>query len=132
MNIAKIIDYWVESSKLDFQVAKDLFEKKRYSYCLFFCHLAIEKMLKAIIAKRTNQHAPYIHHLVRLADLSGITLSQEHKELLAEMLEFNLRARYNDFKLRFYRKCTRLFAKKYLKLSKNLYQWLENQLHLKK
>jgi HEPN domain-containing protein len=40
--------YWLESAEGDWDVANHLFEKGDYSYSLFFGHLTIEKILKAI------------------------------------------------------------------------------------
>ena len=45
----KIIQYWAATSKQDFETAEILFENKKYSHALFFCHLSIEKILKALI-----------------------------------------------------------------------------------
>ncbi|RIK76145.1 hypothetical protein DCC62_11930 [candidate division KSB1 bacterium] len=48
MDIAKLAQAWQRSSREDFKVAKSLFDNKHYAYCLFFCHLAVEKALKRI------------------------------------------------------------------------------------
>ena len=63
----KTIDYWIVESAEALEVAGHLFEKKDYSYALFFGHLSVEKMLKAIYVAKTGEHAPQIHNLVRLA-----------------------------------------------------------------
>lgn len=44
----EIVHFWFKSSKEDFDVSQSLFEAKRYNYCLFFCHLSIEKYLKKL------------------------------------------------------------------------------------
>jgi HEPN domain-containing protein len=43
------IEYWLKSSRKDWKVAKHLSEKGDYPYALFFGHLSIEKLLKAIL-----------------------------------------------------------------------------------
>jgi len=128
MNIQKIIAYWVESSKRDFEVAKDLFKKKHYSYCLFFCHLTLEKILKALVVKTTKQQAPYLHDLRKLAERAELDSSPKQFTRLDKISTFNIAGRYNDFKLKFYKKCTKVFTKKYLQLSKKLYQCFNKQL----
>ncbi|MEA2082888.1 MAG: HEPN domain-containing protein [Thermodesulfobacteriota bacterium] len=51
------IKYWLKTADQDWRVANHLFEKKDYSYALFFGHLTIEKILKAIfIDKKTKRH----------------------------------------------------------------------------
>jgi len=71
----KTIDYWLEEAEEALKVADHLFEKKDYSYSLFFGHLAVEKIIKAIYVKKRNEHAPQIHNLVRLAEQAGIAFS---------------------------------------------------------
>ncbi|MBI5746475.1 MAG: HEPN domain-containing protein [Nitrospirae bacterium] len=45
----QIIEYWSMASKQDLEAAEILFENKKYHHALFFCHLSIEKTLKANI-----------------------------------------------------------------------------------
>ena len=54
----RAITYWQEEAKEALQVADHLYEKQDYSYALFFGHLAIEKMLKALYVARRNEQAP--------------------------------------------------------------------------
>ena len=128
MSIKEAINYWVKSAEEDLKTAKNLFETKRYAHCLFFCHLFIEKILKALIVKNTKDNPLPIHNLPRLATNTGIIFSKEQMMLLDEINEFNIRARYNDVKFRFYKKATLGFTKKYFGLTKKLYLWLKKQL----
>lgn len=74
-NEQRIIEYWSAASKQDFETAEILFENKKYHHALFFCHLSIEKNLKATIVKTTRKAPPLLHDLVRLAEKTGIKLS---------------------------------------------------------
>lgn len=58
MDVHKVVRYWFETAEQDWGVARNLFKFKHYAYCLFFCHLVIEKLLKAAVAKNTGKHAP--------------------------------------------------------------------------
>lgn len=98
----------------------------RFPYCLFMCHLAIEKLLKALIVAQTHNHAPYTHNLIELATKSGKEFSGAQKKLLAELNEFNLEARYPDWKRVFYKTATQEFASNYLAQTKELFIWLEH------
>lgn len=73
----KTIDYWIEEAAEALKVAEHLFDKKDYSYSLFFGHLAVEKTLKAIYIQKKGEHGPQIHNLVRLAEQAGIPLTPE-------------------------------------------------------
>lgn len=41
------IEIWIEDANYDLETAKDLFEKKRYSYAIFLSRQSVEKILKA-------------------------------------------------------------------------------------
>ena len=76
INTEKLIDYWRKSAEKDHETAEYLLEGKKYSACLFFCHLMIEKILKALVVKETKTHSPYTHKLVDLAKLAKIKLNK--------------------------------------------------------
>lgn len=42
------IQYWIAVAENDWRVSEHLYEKKDYPYALFFGHLTIEKLLKAL------------------------------------------------------------------------------------
>ncbi|OGS17604.1 MAG: hypothetical protein A2219_01185 [Elusimicrobia bacterium RIFOXYA2_FULL_50_26] len=119
-----IVKYWLESSKQDFETAEILFKNRKYQHSLFFCHLSIEKLLKAVFVKSRKAAPPLIHDLVRLGEKTGIPLSEGIKNDLAEISTFNIQARYDDYKLSFYLKADRQFALKYVSITRELLKWL--------
>ena len=127
MTSKQAINFWGKSAQEDFLTAKALLENKRYPHCLFFCHLFIEKTLKALIVKKTKQNPPPIHNLLRLAQNTQLEFNTKQRELFSQINEFNIRARYDDFKFRFHKKATSAFTKKYFTKSTKLYQWLKKQ-----
>jgi len=128
MNINTIKEFWIKSAAEDLKTAESLFASKRYHHCLFFCHLFIEKLLKALVVKNTKEPSPYGHNLLSFAKLSGIKFSQEQLDYLAEITAFNIEGRYDDYKFSFYKKATREYAMHYLEQSKKFYLWLKKQL----
>ena len=64
--------------------------------------------------------------------MAKIELSEEQEELFREINTFNIRARYDDYKLEFYKKATRSYTVKYFKSANKLYLWLEKKFILKK
>ncbi|WP_429884809.1 HEPN domain-containing protein [Geoalkalibacter halelectricus] len=96
VDISKHIGHWRAGAREDWEVAQDLLRRGRTRHGLFFAHLAVEKALKAQVCQKTNQLAPPIHNLVRLADLAGLSLSDERRELLAEVNSFNIEGRYPE------------------------------------
>jgi AbiV family abortive infection protein len=120
----EVVKYWRTASKEDFDSAEILFENKKYHHALFFCHLSIEKTLKAIIVKSTKTAPPLIHDLVRLAEKAKLPLNDSQMNELAEITTFNIEARYDDYKLSFRKKAKRRFSLKYLEKTKEILQWL--------
>jgi len=98
-----------------------LFSIKRYSDSLFYGHIVLEKILKAVVVLATQKETPYTHNLVELAKLARLGLAEADMNLLAEVNRFNIRARYPDYKLKFYQECTKEYTTKYLMKIKKLY-----------
>ena len=112
----------------DMKTAQSMFDAKRYPYTLFMCHLSVEKLLKAIIVKQTSKHAPYTHNLVELGKNSKIDFKEAEQVLLADLKEFNLEARYPEWRKDFYKKANRKYTEKYLLQTKVLFLWLKKYL----
>lgn len=122
------INYWVKSAENDWRVAGHLFEKEDYAYALFFGHLTIEKLLKAILVDKFDEPPPFTHRLTYLVETAGLEISAEQLELLEIITDFNLEARYPDEKFSFYKKCTRDFTKSNLEKIEEIKEWLQQQL----
>ncbi len=123
-DIEKTVQYWMDGSAYDLETGRSLLESKRFPYALFFGHLALEKILKALVVKAMKEHAPYTHSLTFLASKTGIEIQESILDRLAEYTEFHLESRYPDEKKDFYRSCTEEFAKKKFAEIEEVYQWL--------
>lgn len=121
------VNYWIKSSENDWLVAGHLFEKKDYPYALFFGHLTIEKLIKAIFVSKFDKSPPYTHRLAYLAEKTGLKISAKRLELLEIITDFNLEARYPDEKFSFHKKCTKKFTEAKLKKIKEMKKWLLKQ-----
>ena len=96
IDIKKQIAYWRDGAIEDWDVVQELVQNGRTRHGLFFAHLALEKVLKALVCRQIGDLPPRIHNLVRLAELAAIPLSQEQLGTLAEMNAFNIEGRYGD------------------------------------
>ena len=96
IDIEKQVAYWRQSAQEDWAVAQELLGRNRIRHGLFFAFLALEKILKAHVCRHTNDLAPCTHNLVRLAETSGLELSPNQTDVLAEMNEFAMAGRYPD------------------------------------
>lgn len=128
MNFTKLISYWKQGAEKDFEVAEGLYSLKHYAHCLFFCHLTLEKSLKALYVLKHNEHAPYIHDLVILAKKIPLQLTMKQTRELETITSFNIQGRYAGYKSDFYKNYNNsLSAKKYMKVTQSILLCLEKK-----
>ena len=127
-NIEKITNHWIHSSDSDYDTMNNLYNSKDFHWSLFIGHLVIERLLKAIIVKKTKSHAPFDHDLRRLGKLSGVEFDDEQKRWLDTITTFNLNARYDDYKQEFYKKCTYEFTSQWINNITALREWIKQKL----
>jgi len=125
MDVRKQIDYWRTSSDEDFAAAQSLLEKGHLRHCLFFAHLAIEKMLKGYVTKQTKDIPPRIHNLVRLAGIAGLKLNPAQDDFLHEFGAYQLAGRYPDIEQML---LDSDLAREELSRAKEMLAWLKKQL----
>ena len=128
LDIKSIKSYWVTEAEEALTVADHLFEKGDYSYALFFGHLAIEKLLKALYIERQKEHAPPIHNLLRLAKLAELPLDESKINALILISSFNIEARYPDIKRSFRKKCTKAYTFEQIQNIKGTFKWLKKMI----
>lgn len=125
-----LMEYWLNSSEEDYNVMKYLYSGKKNSYCLFFGHLVIEKLLKGLYAKN-NEENPYTiksHNLLALAEKCNLELTDEQVEKLQIITQFNISARYDDYKETFNQKCTDEYTSEQIKNIEEVRTWLKSLL----
>jgi HEPN domain-containing protein len=125
VDIEKQISYWRGGAIEDWQVAHDLVSQGRPRHGLFFAHLALEKLLKAHVCKKTRDLAPRIHNLIKLAELASISLDQDHIGVLADLNLFNMFGRYPDM---LQSEPGVAKAKQFMGQAEEVFQWLMKQL----
>jgi HEPN domain-containing protein len=127
-DVEKTVSYWLESAEYDVGVAESLFRSRKYPYALFFGHLALEKVLKALVVKETRKHAPYTHSLPLLASKLTVTIPVEIQNKLVMFMEFYLEARYPEEQKQFYKRCSKDFTERNLHEIKKVFRWLQERL----
>ena len=132
LNIPTVRSYWVNEAEEALTVAEHLFEKKDYSYALFFGHLATEKMLKALYVDKLKEHAPPTHNLQRLAREAGLLVDEEKNQRLLLITSFNIEARYPDIERSFRKKCTEEYTREQMQVIRETIQWLQEMMMSKK
>jgi len=113
-----------EGAERNKKTAEDMIKSNHRNWGLFVWHLALEKILKGILAQQ-NKEVPFIHNLARLGQQTGIEFTEAQYKQLDEITTFNLEARYDDYKYQFYKKATPKFAKKWEETARKLYTCIE-------
>lgn len=96
MNINVQIEHWRVGAHEAFETAEHLLAGSRNIHCLFFCHLSVEKALKAKVVEQTKDFAPKTHNLLRLAELGGHELNNILRKDLTILTNFCLEGRYSQ------------------------------------
>ena len=122
--------YWLELCDDDLISAKALLNSKRWLHMGFFCHMVVEKSLKAVIAEKTKEIPPKIHDLPKLADLGAIwaVLSKEQKELFKKLIPLQIEARYPEYKERIASTLTQEYCNQLLTETEEFLCWIKQQL----
>jgi len=128
IKINNLITYWIDSAEKDYQAMIHLFEKGDYTWSLFIGHLVLEKLLKAWYAKNLLDTPPFIHDLLRLAENGQLSLSEDQKDVLDTITTFNIRSRYDDYKMEFHKKCSKEFTEKWVGNVEEMREWIKKKL----
>ncbi len=130
MDNIDLMEYWIKGSENDYEAMKIMFQNKKNTWTLFLGHLVIEKLLKGLYAKN-NIDNPYTiksHNLLALAEKCNLDLTDEQVEKLQIITQFNISARYDDYKESFYQKCTDEYTNKQVKNIEEVRTWLKELL----
>jgi HEPN domain-containing protein len=87
---------WLRGAEYDIQTAQSLCKSRRYIYVIFMCHLAVEKLLKAIVAEDSTSPPPRTHNLYRLLELSRLDVPETHKDIGAKLHTMSVATRYPE------------------------------------
>ena len=124
-NLQKQIDYWKNGALSDIETAEILVEKDKLLHGLFFCHLTIEKAIKAHYVKATNNLAPKTHDFTYLLTKANLEIEESYQPLLGILMKYQLEGRYPENKID---SPSKERTKDYLNQTKKLLEWLVKKL----
>ena len=130
MDNIELMRYWLKSSNEDYDVMQVMFKNKKNTWTLFLGHLVIEELLKGLYAKN-NKENPYTiksHNLLALAEKCKLDLTDEQVKKLQIITQFNISARYDDYKENFKQKCTDEYTKQQVRNIEEVITWLKGLL----
>jgi len=125
IDIKKQIEYWSNGAEDDLSTAELLIREKRILHGLFFCHLVIEKAIKAHVVKFTGEVAPRSHNLIYLSEKADLVFENETEIFIGILMKYQLQGRYPDYNP----VLPDIFiVNEYFEKTKTLLQWLKERL----
>ncbi len=91
------IQYWLNQIPEDIDVVTVLFNTKHYAHSLFWAHLVLEKLLKALwVQNNTENIPPFIHNLLKLSKTSNFIPTEEQIVFMQIMNDYNHKFCYKE------------------------------------
>ena len=125
VDLEKQVVFWRDGAKEDWDVARELVQRGRVRHGMFFAHLALEKSLKAHVCRATRDIAPRLHNLVRLAEITGLSMNQDLLDVCAVMNAFQVEGRYPET---LSPEPSPEEARRYLSRAQEVFSWLMDRL----
>ncbi len=125
IDLKKQIVYWTKGADDDLLTAELLLRQKRILHGLFFCHLVIEKALKAHVVKKFEDVAPRTHNLIYLSEKVALELDNESQIFIGILMKYQLQGRYPDYNPVL---PDSILVVEYFEKTKTLFEWLKKKL----
>jgi HEPN domain-containing protein len=119
---------WLRQAEYDIQTAEAMLQAERYIYTVFMCHLAIEKMFKALYTKRLNKIPPKTHELVYFIKKLSLNLPEDIAEFIGTLSEAHIVTRYPDELSKVLQYFPKDKTEEILSKSKEVVQWIKGML----
>ena len=128
MDKIKSSQEWSRQAEYDMDTAEAMLDSGRYIYCVFMCHLSIEKALKALYVKRLGKTPSKTHNLVYLAQSTHVGMPEQTKEFLEMLDDVSVPTRYPEELEKLIREYSKDRAKNILDRSRAALKWLKQKL----
>jgi HEPN domain-containing protein len=127
MEIKDRFQEWYFQSDYDLETAADMLKSGRTVYCIFMCHLSLEKVLKGLLIKTKGEFPSKSHNLIYFVDKIGLELSEPYYEFLFMLNKISVPTRYPDDLKKLFITYTMDRAESILNLTKEVQLWIKQQ-----
>jgi len=118
---------WFFQSDYDLETAFNMLQSERNIYCVFMCHLSLEKALKGLFVKRLNQFPPKLHDLMYFVEKLELEPEDAHIDFMMWLNRMGVTTRYPDD----LRNMIKLFSQEdtnnIYQETKTIQQWIKQQ-----
>ncbi len=111
MTKAEHVAYWMETADKNWQSIHNMVRAREYVPALFWAHLCIEKMSKALwVRENPGNTPPRTHDIVKLLTATSFEPTQKQLTLISDLSRFQLEGRYPDYTYRLERLATAAYT----------------------
>ena len=123
------IDFWMNTAEEDWTTVGVLYAMDRYLHSLFWAHLTLEKLTKAIwIKHNASEIPPNVDNIVCFLEEANVDLGNDKMAFIAEFNRFQICTTNPDNTNKLYQACTRSFTMQELEKVKEVRTCLLNML----
>lgn len=119
---------WLLSMEYDLKTASSLMKNNKYIYVVFMCHLALEKVFKAILSEKFKELPPYTHNLNKLLNIGHIALPDEYQSFINKINLQSVPTRYPEDFVKLSKEFNKRIAEDHLRQTKELIKWLKRNI----
>jgi len=127
MTDAKKYEEWFYQSDYDLETAVDMFKSERYIYCIFMCHLSLEKALKGLLVKQTGEYPPKSHSLIFFVEKLGLQISDSTYEFIFTLNKISVPTRYPEDLRKLFKEYTKSKTEDILNSTRETQSWIRQQ-----
>ena len=118
---------WYFQSDYDLETAVDMLKSGRAVYCIFMCHLSLEKALKGLLIKKKGEFPSKSHSLIYFVDKIELELSESQFEFLFMLNNISVPTRYPEDLRKLFLAYTKERTESILQQTKEMQLWIKQQ-----
>jgi HEPN domain-containing protein len=123
---------WIALTDYDIETAHHMLATGRYLYVVFLCHLALEKILKALVAEVTQTTPIKTHDLIYLLKKCELELPDNYLDFIGKINTASIPTHYPEDLQRSLKEYPESIVKDYLHRTAEIIQWLKQHPNLTK
>jgi HEPN domain-containing protein len=127
MGLSDTYEQWYFQSDYDLETTEYMLQSGRNTYCVFMCHLSLEKALKGLYFKRTKVFPIKTHNLLYFVEQITLEISSGNLEFLGKLNQLSIVTRYPENLQKLMRLYSTKQVERILQQSKLIQQWIKQQ-----
>ncbi len=118
---------WYFQSDYDLETAFDMFKSGRFIYCIFMCHLSLEKALKGLLVKSKEEFPSKSHSLIYFVEKLELKMEDSNYEFLFSLNKISVPTRYPEDLRKLVTAYSKERTENILNRTKEIQLWIKQQ-----